>query len=126
MSRGRKGLFNLLLGARYFSAESTLGLTSGAPLNLDETAYSKPAIWNGFIGGEGRFELGKNWYLPLYLDLGTGGSDFTWQGVAAVGYDFGWISPVLGYRHLSFDQGGDSEVDKLSFGGPELGVAFRF
>ena len=46
--------------------------------------------------------------------------------MAAIGYDFKWGGPVLGYRHLSFDQGDDSEVNKLSFGGPELGIYFRF
>jgi hypothetical protein len=114
-----------MLGVRYFYAESTLRLQVDAP-PVDETLRSAPTVWNGFVGGRGRVELGKHWYLPFYLDIGTGGSDFTWQGYAGIGYAFKWGGPVLGYRYLSFDQGDEEAVRRLSFGGPELGVGFRF
>jgi opacity protein-like surface antigen len=116
----------ILAGARYFSAESTLSLTSAGPPPIDETLRSAPAIWNGILGVSGRLGLGKRWFIPYRLDVGTGDSDFTWQGMAAVNYDFSWISLVLGYRYLDFNQGDSGNVQNLSFGGPELGVAFRF
>ena len=64
--------------------------------------------------------------MPYHLDLGTGDSDFTWQGYAGIGHQWRWGSLVLGYRYLDFDQGDDSEVRGLTMAGAELGVSFRF
>jgi len=114
-----------MLGVRYFYAESTLNLQVDAP-PVDVPLRSAPTVWNGFLGGRGRVELGKHWFLPFHLDIGTGDSDVTWQGYAGIGYAFKWGGPVLGYRHISFDQGDEGDVRRLSFGGPELGVGFRF
>jgi hypothetical protein len=38
----------------------------------------------------GYFMLGDNWYIPYYADIGTGGSDLTWQLFGAIGYRFSW------------------------------------
>ena len=64
--------------------------------------------------------------MPLYLDAGTGTSTFTWQGLLGVGYAFGWGDVLLVYRHLSFEQGSEGDVQHLTFSGPALGATFRF
>jgi hypothetical protein len=117
---------SVLLGARYFYANTSLALVASGPLTADTTVEQSTHIWNGVIGANGRLQIGERWFLPYHLDLGTGGSDFTWQGVAGISYNWNWGAVVLAYRYLSFDQGSDSAVRSLSFGGPELGVGFRF
>ncbi len=39
---------------------------------------------------------------------------------------FGWGGVKLAYRHLAYDQEGDSFIQDLSFSGPALGIGFRF
>lgn len=118
--------FNVLLGARYLSARATLHLKADGPLATDETVEAPADIWNGVLGANGRIALGKNWYIPVLLDAGTGDSDFTWQGMGGVGYEFKWGGLVLAYRYLEFDQETDHSYNNLNFGGGELGVFFRF
>ena len=42
------------------------------------------------------------------------------------GFGHRWRSVFLVYRHLSFDEGDDKLIDDLSFGGPAVGIDFRF
>jgi hypothetical protein len=84
-------------------------------------------LWDGIIGVKGRAWLGSsNWSIPYYLDVGTGSSNLTWQGMIGVAYSFKWGEVTLAYRNLYFDQGGDKLIQDLRFDGPELGVTFRF
>lgn len=118
--------FDILFGARYFNSTTTLTLEAGGPLANDETVESKANVWNGILGGSGRFALGKRWYIPYHLDFGAGDSDFTWQFMGGINYEFKWGGLSLAYRYLDFDQGEDSELKSLSFGGGEMGIYFRF
>jgi len=54
------------------------------------------------FGVRGRFAFGskKALFIPYYLDAGVGDSDLTWQGVAGLGYAFGWGEIVAAWRHL--------------------------
>jgi hypothetical protein len=83
------------------------------------------SYWDGIVGVKGRWTFGDHhqWYVPYYLDLGTGGSQFTWQGIAGLGYAFDWGELVAVWRYVDyqFDHGA-----RLSLNGPALGVAFRW
>jgi hypothetical protein len=79
------------------------------------------------VTGQGRVWLGRsNWSIPYYLDVGTGSSSLTWQGMVGVAYSFTWGGVTLAYRHLYYDQQGDKLVQDMRFSGPALGVTFRF
>lgn len=85
------------------------------------------AIWNGIAGLRGRVLLGDSgFFVPYYLDIGTGDSNLTWQGFTGVGYQTGWAGVIAGYRYLSFDQGSSDLVNDLSMGGAFLAVNFTF
>ncbi len=116
----------MLAGARYFNAETDLSLKASGPFAADENASSSTTIWNGIIGVEGRIALGKRWYVPYYLDIGTGDSDFTWQGVAGINYEWHWGGLALTYRYLDFDQGDAVPLKSMSMAGPEIGIYFNF
>jgi len=83
-------------------------------------------LWDGIVGVRGRVWLGSsNWAIPYYLDLGTGSSSLTWQGMLGIAYSYKWFGVMLAYRHLYYDQKGDKLVQDVRFSGPAFGVTFR-
>ena len=84
--------------------------------------------WDVIFGFRGRFALGaqKAWFIPYYLDIGTGDSDLTWQGVAGLGYAFGWGELVAAWRHLYYDMPSGMAIGDMAFSGPVAGVTFRW
>jgi len=84
-------------------------------------------LWDAIVGVRGRVRLGEGpWFVPYHLDLGTGSSSITWQGLLGIAYAFAWGDATLGYRHLYYDQSGDKLLQNFSFSGPSLGASFRF
>lgn len=87
----------------------------------------RPENWDAIVGVKGRVQLGAGgqWFLPYYLDIGTGNSDLTWQAQAGVGYSFKWGDVVAGWRYLDYEF--DSKtVQSLNFSGAQIGVAWRW
>ena len=84
------------------------------------------SLLDGVIGVSGSYSFNENWYLPYHADIGTGGSDLTWQLFAAIGYRFSWGDIRLGYRYLSYDLGDDAVMQDMDLNGPVLGVGFTF
>lgn len=91
-----------------------------APLSRDED------LIDGIVGLRGRFVLGRGFHLPYAFDLGGGSSRLTWQASAGLGYQAGWAGVSLGWRHLSYDQGGSKLLRDFSFGGPYLALNLTF
>ena len=120
-----RGTVNILAGARYLDVDSKLTLSLGAA-GPTPTAKQSPSVWDGVIGVKGNVNITQKWYLPYYLDVGTGESDLTWQGLGGVGYRFNWGNVVLVYRHIYWDFGSDSLLKDMSFSGPALGTVFKF
>src|SRR5262249_51904202 len=80
------------------------------------------------IGGlRGRIRINNTpLFVPYYFDIGTGGSQLTWQIASGLGYQFNnWGVLSLTYRYLSFHHGGAS-VETFSMKGPVLMVNFSF
>ena len=125
---------DLLLGARMVDMEQTLKWTFNgniADYPLPERSGSSKVSgtdWDAIIGVTGHAFFGdeNRWFIPYYLDVGTGDSDLTWQAMAGVGYKFGWGATVLTYRYLDYDPGSGSPVSDFSMGGPMLGVSFQW
>jgi len=122
--QSERGTLAFVGGVRYLGldAEVDLGIM-GNP--LVERSDSEGLV-DGIVGFRGNLRLGDNWYLPYYADIGTGGSELTWQLFGGVGYRFGWGDIRLGYRYLSYDLGDDKVMEDLQISGPALGVGFRF
>ena len=123
-------------GLRYF----TLKTSTDWQLALDVTGpgggqtfpwtgdvSEREELWDGIIGARGRVWFGgSNWAIPYYLDVGTGSSSFTWQGMLGIAYTYKWFGATLAYRNLYYDQKGDRLVQDLRFTGPALGATFSF
>jgi hypothetical protein len=82
---------------------------------------------DGIVGVKGRYAFGDNreWYVPYYLDIGTGDSDLTWQAVGGIGYAFHWGEVFVVYRYLDYNFK-SAKIEDANFGGPAFGVAFHW
>ena len=125
---------DVVFGARYLDIEQRVnweisGNVSSIPIP-DRTGDAKASLsnWDAIFGARGRFAFGskKAWFVPFYFDLGAGDSDFTWQGVAGLGYAFRWVEVEAVWRHLYYDFSGDSAINDMSLSGPAIGVTFRW
>jgi len=123
------GNLDLLAGFRYVNVASELKLNiSGTEGLIDISTRSSRDLteWDGIIGVKGRVRLGAGrWYMPYYLDVGTGSSNWTWQALLGVGYAFDWGDVNLSIRNLSYDFNGKNDAD-LRLTGPTLGATFRW
>jgi len=124
-----------LLGcARMLYIKPTLGYSiTGAlgPIVIPGRDGSKAiseTLWDAIIGIKGRYAFGDNreWFVPFYLDVGTGATKLTWQGVAGVGYAFHWGDVTATWRYLDWNAKSGKPIADLNMGGPMLAVAFHF
>ncbi len=83
--------------------------------------------WDAIVGVRGRASFVESrWFVPYYLDIGTGESRFTWQAIAGVGYSFGWGDVVAAWRYVDYQMKSGEPLESLSFNGPGLAAVFRW
>jgi hypothetical protein len=126
---------DLLGGARAMRMKPTLGYSVTGDLGpvvlpggrsgskqVDET------IWDGIVGVKGRYTFGDDgkWFVPLYLDVGTGQSQLTWQISGGIGYSYSWGSAFVTWRYLDYKFPSGKPLDNISMSGPMLAVALRW
>jgi len=120
---------DLLAGFRYVGIDTELKLDIiGSDGVVDTRARSSRNLteWDGILGVKGQLRLGEGrWFMPYYLDVGTGSSNWTWQALLGVGYAFDWGEVNLSIRNLSYDFNGKHDAD-LRMTGPTLGATFRW
>lgn len=124
---------DLLAGARYldletrlnWSIEGNLGsIPAGARTGTSTVGGSN---WDALVGAKGRFTFGEGgkWAVPVYLDVGAGDSDLTWQGAVGLGYAFHWGEVAAMWRYIDY-QFKDSKIEDMSTNGPMIGIIFRW
>ena len=116
----------LLFGIRYLSMKSTVDIDKSAEALPGQHLEARADLLDGIVGVRGRFSLGGRWTIPYRVDLGAGGSEFTWQGQAGIDYAWSWGGALLLYRYLFVDQGEDKAMQELEVAGPLGGLRFRF
>jgi hypothetical protein len=126
-----EGTMDLLFGTRLLDMTNDLGWSfSGSPSNLPPggSAQVSGSWWDAIVGLKGRALLGadRRWFVPYYVDVGTGQTDLTWQINAGLGYRFGWGAVTATWRYLDYDFDSSSKLQDISFNGPVIGVSFRF
>ncbi len=86
--------------------------------------------WDGIVGVSGKMALSDKWDALAYADGGTGDSDYTLQGLAALSYKFDSFEGRFGYRYLKweFDEGKalGNLLEDLTIKGPYAGAIFKF
>lgn len=115
-------------GARYLNLDGTLDFTGVGPGGPRVAQLSESgSVWDGIVGVRGEVNLAPKWFLPYYLDVGTGDTESTWQAFAGIGYRFDKFQAGLGYRYLTWNtSGGDKVFGDLTISGPMVGVRFQF
>jgi opacity protein-like surface antigen len=120
---------DFLLGARYATISADLDILPGKyPQILEGRSVSDSMnYWDGFAGMRALFPLSENWSLMGYFDLGGGGSNFTFQGIAGINYQISKHFVIKGgYRYLAIDADDSKFVYDVQLGGPYLGLGLRF
>lgn len=124
---------NVFAGFRYLDVSNDLnwaftGNVGPIPVpGRAGVASADATSWDGIVGVHGAAKLGgSGWYMPYYLDVGTGQSQLTWQALLGLGYEFKWGNAIAAYRYLDYDLSSGKPMADLSMYGPLLGVTFRF
>jgi hypothetical protein len=125
---------DLLAGARLLDIESALnwqvtGDVSSVPvLDRDGAHTSRVHNIDAIVGCKGKIGFGDHhsWFVPYYLDVGTGESDLTFQAMAGLGYTFNWGDAFVALRYLDYDMASGSTIKALTFDGPTIAVSFRW
>jgi hypothetical protein len=129
LMHNRKVNLDLLAGFRYVGIDTELKLDiTGSEGVVGTRLRSSRNLteWDGILGVKGQIRLGEGrWYMPYYLDVGTGSSNWTWQALLGLGYAFDWGEINLSIRNLSYDFNGKHDAD-LRMTGPTLGATFRW
>lgn len=135
MARGHNADLGIFMGLRelpvnvIFDYAATIGKRNVlAPSgSITEADITQDVI----VGLRGKAFLGDgHWYVPYYIDVGTGIGQVgnqTWEGYSGAGYAFSHGQTLLlAYRSLSYDGFSPvSHVQKLTLSGPLLGYTFN-
>jgi hypothetical protein len=135
--QGGWGNFDAIVGFRYLSVnprlDYNLALSVAGPRGNGATFGGGGGVsgsgnfWNGVGGFRGRIRVGDaGLFIPYYFDIGTGGSNLTWQISSGLGYHAGPVDVSLTYRYLSFEQGSNAVVQHMWIQGPMLMANFAF
>jgi hypothetical protein len=85
-------------------------------------------VLDGTVGVKGRYTFGDDgkWFVPFYLDAGTGQSQLTWHISGGIGYSYRWESTFATWRYLDYEFPSGKALDNISMSGPMLAVALRW
>ena len=130
-----KHTLDVLGGLRLFGLEASSDWQLSAAVNGSQGQVfaqsggisQKEELWDVIVGVRGRLKLGEgHWFVPYYVDLGTGSSALTAQALAGIGYAFKWGEIVGTYRYVYYDLKDDGLLQDIRFAGPAIGATFRF
>jgi len=78
------------------------------------------------LRGNLAFGDGGRWYIPYYIDVGTGSSEWTTSANLGIGYLYDWGNIAFVWRDLRYKQGNDEFLRKLQLDGPSFNIGWQF
>jgi len=78
------------------------------------------------IGVNGRYALTDEWFFRYFGTVGTGQSDLVWSYAGTVGYQLERFDAEAGWREMHYEFDSDSDIERIDFPGPYVGVTFKF
>lgn len=116
-----------MVGVRNVSQNLDLNVSLVPFLPL-EKGYS---FTDAIVGLRARYLLAPQWELQAWGNVGAGGSNYSWEAGAGIGYRFtlaGYdLTSFIGYRGLGYDLSGNgSNGIQQTLYGPVLGLGGRF
>jgi hypothetical protein len=121
----RSNAVQLMGGARFFDVKNTVTLNLPGVGTSFERGASDSWV-DGFGGLRARGQLAPRWVGVAQIDVGAGGSEYSWQAWGYVGYEFSWGQVGGGWRYLDFKRNQDNASMRMSFNGPMFGVVAKF
>lgn len=119
-----KNRVDLMFGARYIDLDTDVGIDLGVVPAI--AVSDSNDLLDGFVGIEGYADLSDRWYMGYYADIGTGDSDYSWQALIELKYEFSRVDAGVGYRVMHWELDGDGLLDDFRLSGPYVGVLFSF
>ena len=120
-----KARIEILGGLRYLWLKAAADVKFNGVERFNNS--TSDSYWDAIVGARATINLNEKWYMPIYVDIGTGDSDGTWQGFAGVGYKFNKFNTILAYRYLDYNFDESNRVmEELNVKGPFLGFMFKF
>ena len=125
---------DVLAGARLLDLKVTQGwqLTGNiGPIPLPgRSGDGKVSVtdWDAIIGVKGRVALDadRTWFVPYYLDVGTGATKLTWQAIGGIGCAFNWGDVVATWRYLDYKNNSGKPLQDMNLSGPLVAFAFHW
>lgn len=121
-TRENWGTVDLVAGAKYFSFKNSVQLSPG-PFAASDSADFVDAT----VGAKAAIQLSPKWTFLTWALIGGGGSDRSWDLLAAFDYQFNdrW-SASFGYRAMGVDYSAGGFSYDMTQRGPILGITARF
>ena len=84
--------------------------------------------WDAIIGAKGRVAVSadRSWWVPFYVDVGTGETKLTWQAMGGIGYSFNWGDVYASWRYLDFSNKSGKPLQDLNMNGPMLAFVLHW
>lgn len=129
--RSDRGHLDLFVGTRYLGLDTSLDWKVAGTLGLlpgrQGSVSKNRSEWDAIVGVKGEFALGEGkWFMPYYVDIGSGSHNTTWQALIGAGYRYGWGELALSVRSLSYKFTESGEHADVRFTGPALSARFAF
>jgi hypothetical protein len=136
LAAGGWGNIDAIAGARLLAIDVTTNynLTAQIPspggglvLAKSGSLSANVADWEAIVGARGRIDIpNSSFFVPYYLDVGTGALPLTWEAFTGLGYHTSMADYSLGYRYLAFENNGGATVRSLAMGGLMMAASFHF
>jgi hypothetical protein len=118
---------DILLGVRHPSSDLDLTYSPSQLLPSGVSRSGDKGWTDGFVGVRVGYKLTDKWTLIGYADIGTGGSEKSWQLIAGATYKFNdTVSGKFGYRIIASDFDEQDFVHNIKLGGVYGGLGFSF
>jgi hypothetical protein len=135
LGHGAWGFNDVIFGGRYLWIKGNLNWNfsvegAGGDFGIADSGHASghTHVSDAVIGLRGRWNLGSgNWFVPYYVDLGTGESKFTAQAILGIGYSYDWGGISLVWRHIQYSQDDDDTlIRRLALDGPAFALTWHF
>jgi len=123
----------LFAGARLIDLKQNLGWNFSADVGpfvgpgRQGSSEVKVNNWDAIVGAKGNWSFGERheWFVPYYVDVGTGEDKLTFQTYGGLGYKFSWGELVGVWRYIDYHLSSSGD-NTMTMNGPAVGVAFHW
>ena len=134
LAHGSFGYTDVVFGGRYLWIKENLkwnfDATGGGGVidiansgKLAENNHSADFI----IGLRGNWVFGDGrWYIPYYIDVGAGDSEWTTSANLGIGYLYDWGNIAFVWRDLRYKQSDTDFLRKFTLDGPSFEIGWQF